>query len=399
MARPFRNSSQRRRRAIESGDDSRFDKPDLFGGMVTFQLRRLEPLVAWAVAGYTLWVTAVLGVSGAAYWAIALVAACIAGWGGMFPARVHATMLLRALLLLAGVLLLFLAPGSGGAAGPYFFGPGVVAIFYSLLLPRVLAIVVTALAVGGFGLACWLVQPVTAWSEAFPHGSFMLLASILAMVFGRSMRQSDQRAEAPMRDVRTRLYNARGFFVHGTVLLRECHRQGQPFSMALLSGSDLEDIRGLLGQKVTHDLFIQLVQKIGAVPGQGIAARIESLEFAVLLPGATADQATRLLQQRLGNPPKLEVLIDKRAVVVGLDLAVAQALDKSSTIEEIYESLHSRWANAPAHNGVRTQEARIDLDDSTQQLTRRSNNPTVPMPLTDKERRPSPAGERRRVNR
>jgi GGDEF domain-containing protein len=229
------------------------------------------------------------------------------------------------------------------------------------------------------------VQPSPGWIDILVHAGFLVLVPPLTMIFGEAMRQSDAQAESSMRDKRTLLYNETGFFVHGAALLAECHRRERPFSMVLLNGKDLRDIPGLLGRKVTNDLFAQIVQGIGAVPGEGIAARTDSVEFALLLPGVNVQGAVALVKQQLGDPPQVEVNIAGKPVVLGLDMAIAQAKDKTQSIESLYDALRLRWAERPTTANTATdapKEPMPALNDDQTQITRRQANPTVPLPLS-----------------
>lgn len=339
--------ADRRRRATDANPADASGLLGLSGGGVTFRVRRLEPLLAWVLAGCTLWVSILINPPGAHVWLLALFAAAIGGWSRMYPARRQTVLLARGMLLLAGGLLLHLVPGTGGPTGPYFFWPVVVAVFYALLLSTQWAAFLTFAALVEFALACWLAQPSPGWLNALVNAGFLMFIPPLTMVFGQSMRQSDVRAESSMRDARTLLYNETGFFVHGAVLLAECHRRERPFSMVLLSSADLQDIPGQLGRKVANDLFGQVVQGIGAVPGEGIAARTDSVEFALLLPGVTSQRAAALVRQQLGEPPKVEVKIAGKPITIGLDMAIVQARDKTQAIESLYDMLHARWAVLP----------------------------------------------------
>lgn len=312
-------------------------------------MRRLEPLVAWVVAGVTLWLNIAFNVSGLAFWLIAFFAACIGGWSRMFPARQHSTMFFRSSLLLVGILLLQISAGAGAAVGPYVLLPAVITVFYAILLPTVWAILLVVLAFIAFGTACWLTLSSLPWPAVLAYSGFLLLVSPLAMGFGRALGQSDEHTESALKDDRSQLYNEAGFFAHGAVLLAECNQRGRPFCMVLLNGADLLDVPGLLGRKVANDLFAQVVRGIAGVSGDSIAARTDAVEFGLLLPGVTADRAAALVKQQLGDPPKVTLKInardkpDAKPIVIVLDMAVAQTTDKYQTIEELYDIIHARW--------------------------------------------------------
>ncbi len=340
--------ADRRRRASDAGAVEPSGLMGLAGGGVSFRLRRLEPPLAWVIAGYTMWVNILTNPSGGSIWLLALFTACIGGWSSMYPARQQKTLLLRAVLLTLGALLLHQEPGLGGPTGPYFFWLVMLSVFYALLLNAPGAMLLMALTLGEYALACWLAQPPPSWTSALLHGALLVLMPPLAMAFGRAMRQSDARAESSLRDNRTLLYNETGFFVHGTMLLADCHKRERPFSMVLLNGSSLRDIPGRVGRKMASDLFAQVVQGIGAVPGEGIAARTDSVEFALLLPGITRERAVALVRQQLGNPPKVEVRLGDETITVDLDMVVMESRNKERSLESLYDMMHAHLTQRPA---------------------------------------------------
>lgn len=354
---------------------------------VSFRMRRLEPLVAWVVAGFTLWLNIVFNATGMAFWLIAFLAACVGGWSRMFPARQQSIMFLRAALLVLGGMLLQISAGTGGAMGPYVLLPAVVSVFYGILLSTVWAALLVVLALVSFGIACWLTLYAVPWQALLAYSGFMVLFPPLAMEFGRALRQSDEHTESALKDDRSQLYNEAGFFVHGAVLLAECHQRGRPFCMVLLNGADLLDVPGLLGRKVANDLFAQVVRGIAGVSGEGIAARTDSVEFGLLLPGVTADRAAALVKQQLGDPPKVELKVnakdkaDAKPIVIVLDMAVAQATDKFQSIEELYDELHARWVVSKETGKAVVKVPLLGPDDDRIGQRRAVASPTVPMDL------------------
>ena len=126
-----RSEGRRRTDAAES----RYGKRDARASTgVTFRLRRLEPQVAWVFAGYSLWLNIVFNATGFGFWLVVLFAACIGGWGRMFPARQQVAMFARAALLLVGAVLLQLSVGPGSAIGPYSILAPLTLVFYLFLL-------------------------------------------------------------------------------------------------------------------------------------------------------------------------------------------------------------------------------------------------------------------------
>jgi len=375
------------RRRTDVATRGHFDRDRRAPSSVTFRVRRLEPLVAWVLAGFTLWLNIVFNVTGMEFWLIAFFAACIGGWSRMFPARQQAAMFSRAVLLVVGAVLLQVTSGVGGAIGPYAFLPALTVVFYALVLAVPWAVSLVALTLLVFATACWLTLSSVPWQVVLAYAGFLLGVPPLAMQFGQALRESDENTESSMRDDRTQLYNETGFFVHGAVLLAECRQRERPFSMVLLNGADLLDVPGLLGRKVANDLFAQVVRGIAGVSGEGIAARTDAVEFALLLPGVSAERAAVLVKQQLGDPPKVEVTVDTRGkseakpIAIVLDMAIGQAKDKAESLEDLYDSLHVTWA-APKETGKTVAKVPVlGPDDDRVSGPRRVVSPTVPMSL------------------
>jgi GGDEF domain-containing protein len=340
--------ADRRRRASDVSMAEPTGLLGLTGGSVSFRVRRLEPQLAFVIAGYTVWVSVLTHPPGVMVWVLALFAACIGGWSSVYPARQQQTLLLRAVLLTLGVFLLHLEPDLGGPTGPYFFWPLMVSVFYALLLSTPGALLLIVLTIAEYALACWLVQVSPAWRDALLQMSILVLMPPLALAYGKAMRQSDARAESSLRDHRTLLYNETGFFVHGSMLLADCHKRGRPFSMVLLNGSSLRDLPGRIGRKMANDLFGQVVQGIGKVPGDGIAARTDPVEFALLLPNVTRERAVALVRQQLGNPPKVEVWMAGEKITVDLDMVVMESRNKERSLESLYDMMHTHLTQRPS---------------------------------------------------
>lgn len=310
---------------------------------VSFRMRRLEPQLAWTIAAYTVWAAIFLTPGYLAAWLVALYAAAIGGWCRMFPAHQQWLMLVRGLLLLFGAFALQVGAESGGPTGPYFIWPVMVTTVYALLLSPRWAIFLAAVALLQFVAACVLAAPLPSWRLAAAQAGMLCFFAIVAMVFGRPMRQLDVKNELAHMDRNTRLYNEAGFFAHGAELFDECRSNKRPFAMVLLNSADLNDVSDLVGKDPANRLFSQLVDHIAAAtPREGIAARTDAVEFGLALPGVTAERAAALIQQRLGEPPKVELVQKGTKVTIMLDSVIAEATPEVQSLEDMYERLRSK---------------------------------------------------------
>ena len=341
---PTHHPADRRRRASDVDAQNERSGPATLSDKVTFRVRWLEPYLAWVLAIHVLWVTVVSTAPGTSVWYVALIAACVGGWSRVYPAQTQLMLLSRAALLILATLVLQLMPGLGGPTGPFFYTLLMIGLFYALLLATPWAILVSMLTVGEFALACGLAELPPSWQTGLIQGGSLVLMLFLATTFGQSIQLADSRVESKLRDTHTLLYNETGFFVHGAMLLADCQKKSRPFSMVLLNGASLRDMPERVGRKMTNDLYNQIVQGIGKVPGEGIAARTDTVEFALLLPGVTRERAAALVRQQLGEQPKVTVMMSGKPITVTLDMAITQSNSKDRTIEALYDMMHAYLA-------------------------------------------------------
>ena len=373
--------SERRRQARRSAAERMKEQSQPLSGAVSFQLRRLEPIVGWALAAYTFWASLVLTNADGAQWLMVVFAAAMALWARQYPARIQLPLFVRAVLFLIGAQFIGMAPGSGGPMGAYFVWPCVVVVFYGLLLVRSWALCLSGLALLGYAIAAWFLRSEATWPAMANHFAFLAALAGLSAAFGETLRISGEKAESTLRDDRSHLYNETGLFVHGAQLLEESRRRGQAFCMVLLHGTDLKDISSLVGRKVANDLFMQMVKVIGMVPGNGIAARIEGAEFVLLMPGLDNKTAQAYLHQRLGNPPKVEVRIKGKAVAIVLEMVAGQADTSDHELDTLYDSLHRQLQQQSRSEGNPTLAGLLDIEIGEAPSHRRAAAPTVPMEL------------------
>lgn len=311
-------------------------------GKVSFRMRRLEPQLAWAMAAYTAWAAAWLYPTDPRIWAVAVYAAGIGWWGTQFPAHHQWLMFVRGALLLCGAFVLQVSAGSGGTAGPFFVLAVMAATVYALMLARRWAMVLGVLALLQHAAAWWLAGMGNTHLAAAQAGVLCVFPWV-ATLFGRVLREMDQQAELARMDRHSQLYNEAGFFSHGAELFQACRSRKRPFSMVLLNCADLGEVADLAGKQAANQLFTRLVAELGrATPREGIAARTDMTEFALALPGFSAEKAGALLQQCLGNPPKVELMARGNKVTVILDSLVAEATPDVPALEDFYDRMRAR---------------------------------------------------------
>ena len=361
---------------------------------ITFQDQRREVRLLWGLAALTIWVAVVLHAGQPVAWLIAALVTVAGAWAQHSPARRPAHLLIRGLVLVFAGFLLEAVPGN--ASEWNFLWPLAAVTLYSLLLPR------------GWVYALWLAGAVgfvgarLLWSAGVAWQPWLLQAGVLvvfaygAFAFADSVRETDRLVESTRRDDQSHLYNDAGFFSHGSELFDECKQQKQPFSLVLLSSADLRDLADLSGRRAANELFAQLVAKIqAATPPRGLAARTDTQEFALALPGVAAVKAAALLQLHLGTPPSIQARLKGRRIKVVLDLVAAEATVDVAALEDMYDRLRSSLKKRAGPTAATqpsdlhsTLAGMLEADPPVPQFAR----PTMPMAYGDSL--PMPVGRR-----
>lgn len=321
--------------------------------LVSFRIQRIEHRLLWAFAGFALWLAIVRYAVQPSVWLLAALAMVLAWWSHHTPPRRASQLATRAALLMA---VCFFAQSGIGAVEPggaAFALPLLLTGIYTLLLPlRWCAVLwaVASLDVAGV----WVASPLpTDWQGLMAQVGSLAAVTYVAFEYARGAGQVDLIADATRRDRSSRLYNEAGFFTHGGELFEECRKHKRPFTLVLMEAGNLRDVFELAGRKAANQVFAQLVQVIDeSTPAAGIAARTDTVEFAMALPNMNGVRAATLLYQKLGQPAKVEVTLAGSRVIVMLGMVIAEAGPEITSLEDLYDrvrpALQRRMADAEA---------------------------------------------------
>ncbi len=308
---------------------------------VSLRMRQLEQYLSLSLAALTGWMGMVAPLHNAwTVWGGVAVALGVHAWCRQFPARQPAILFARAALLLCMASLVQL---HSGAAGPFFFWTATVAAGYAILLTPRWAMAVMALALAQF-LGVSLVAGVQGWSDWLIHLGMLVAGMGLATRFAQSLQRTDRELEASLKDRETGLYNVTGLFAHGAQLLAACRRDNEPICLTVLQSPNIGEVSNILGRDAVRDLLADAVKGLLAsaqLSGLGLAARTDSGEFVLLLPGVNLERAKTLLRKQLGSPPRVVLHVRDREATVFLDNASLVAAAEHHTPESLYESVRS----------------------------------------------------------
>lgn len=310
-------------------------------GRISLTIARLEPWVSWSLAAYTAWVALFAFADLPVLWLFVLYAGVLGKWCHLFPSRSQGRMFMHGALLVCAAYLLHTHTSDrlGGPGGLFFFWTAIPVLAYAFMLKPRWGMALVALAVVEFA-ASTAMRPDAGAADIAQAGFLVLFPLALAMPFGEAMRRPDELLEQSRVDRSTGLLNREGLVTHGDVLLRECRREKSPATVAVFGCEDLLAVHSTFGRKAGHKSLALLVSKLQAVAGsRGLVARTGPAEFSVMLPGISREKALLVIARHLGNPLRLELLVNGEEVVMAPLLVVESVGPGEATIEGAYADL------------------------------------------------------------
>ncbi|MEO7129596.1 MAG: hypothetical protein ABI040_12165, partial [Rhodoferax sp.] len=109
-------------------------------------------------------------------------------------------------------------------------------------------------------------------------------------------------------DTSSGLLNEYGLIDHGRELWRYCRQKRVPATLVLLDVLDLQKIREVYHAGATAMMELKVLESVRALDvGSHVLARLSMWRFALLISGATREQALKLVEATLGHPPMIEM--------------------------------------------------------------------------------------------
>lgn len=364
-------SSAQSRHSRAAANDSAHKAPA--HAWITLTLRRLEPLVAGSIAAYTAWIALVTLAGTPGLWLAVGYAALIAKWCSVRPAHHQVEVFLRGAALVAGAWVLEsqLHVQAAGPGGLMFFWLAITVLYYAFMLRTVWAVSLIVLAMLAYVVSQWQDVGIRWEQVAAPIGFLAIFPMAVAMRFGAAMRRPDETVELSRCDPSTALYNRDGLLEHGAELLRECVAEGKAASLVMFDCTDLHELRMVYGRSISRKVMARLVRKLNAIAGErGLAARTESAEFVLLLPGLSPEKARCAVQRVLGRTACIEFDAGDSEIMMLPGVAV-RAVDPAT--DDLAVAL--AWSHAELYKARRDKELRENY------LTRERERHSRPSPL------------------
>ncbi|MGH8821114.1 MAG: GGDEF domain-containing protein [Rhodoferax sp.] len=277
-------------------------------GNVPRHIGWIEPWIGGSVACATI-LTGLVGRGLAPMlWLYAALASLLAWWRWRRPARRQTELLLRAgLLMLLGFLTqIQIVTHHNQIANVSWIA--VPLILYAILLKPRLVWALLAFCLGVYLLIiCWF-RPEATPEFLFLRAGFVFIFSAAATHMGEVMRRTDELLEERRVDTSSGLLNEYGFMDHGRELWRYCRQKRVPATLVLLDVPDLQKIREVYHAGATSMVELKVLEVVRALDvGKHVLARLSMWRFALMIAGATREQALKLVEARLGRPPVIEM--------------------------------------------------------------------------------------------
>ena len=300
----------------------------------------IEPWIGFALAASTAWLFALAFRDRPILGAYVAGALALALWAWRRPARQQSALMARGMLFaLMGLIMTWVQGGGVTNNSTGFFWISVPVIFYGLLLR-------TSYAWALLGLNVVIAFSVVMFSEGdIPLGGTLARVGLLLIFTGASirmgavLRRTDELLEARRVDASSGMLNEYGFVDYGADPWADCRRGGQPVTLVFLDMPDLGGLRSLYGARIARlavDKALHLMESLAT--GRNLVGRLGPSRFALLMPGATHEQAMQFLGDRLGHPPRIEIDENDVDLMFLVNIHAAESLTQNVSFSRFFES-------------------------------------------------------------
>ena len=252
-----------------------------------------------------------------------------------------------AALFLSAVI--YVDPNSGGSSGPFLYLMILLAMGYPLLMELPAASMFGLVLVGIYLLGLREHSNAVTKELMLLRGVLLAAITFLSSRLGAVLRSSEEIMDAMRRDSQSLAYNEHGLAYYGGRLLRSCKLKKASCTMVLLrmpidwTQDAITDIDAVFQNNIyklaLQDLAMQITQ---SAPQGSLLARTSELDWVLMVPGMTSNEAVDHLVSHFGRPLQIPygskedewfVVIAPCAVQMNTDYAsVAQMLARAQQL-------------------------------------------------------------------
>jgi diguanylate cyclase (GGDEF)-like protein len=179
------------------------------------------------------------------------------------------------------------------------------------------------------------------WQSALAYAS-VTLVFIIFFAMMRSLKAAVYRLKSENQtDALTSLRSRRNFFEMAQFEISRAARSGDPFTMAMIDLDNFKHVNDTQGHSAGDALLVAVSRCLTAGLREiDIVGRLGGDEFAVLLPGATGDHATAVLERLHSSlrtllhsfSPSVSSSIGAVFVPSGLNITVAAIIERADAV-------------------------------------------------------------------
>ncbi|MDR3453579.1 MAG: GGDEF domain-containing protein [Rhodoferax sp.] len=353
-------------------------------GNVPRHIGWIEPWIGGSVACATA-LTALIGDGQAPMlWLFAALAALLAWWSWRRPARRQTELAVRAALLMVLGFLTLIQIETHQERAANVNWVVVPLILYAILLKPRFVWGLLGFCLGFYLLMLYWFHPVATPEFLFLRAGFVFIFSAAATHMGEVMRRTDELLEERRVDTSSGLLNEYGFMDHGAELWRHCHQKRVPATLVFLDVPDLLKIREVYHAGATGMVEAIVLQAVDALDvGKHVLARLGMWRFALLMSGTTREQAVKLVEGRLGQPPVIKIDEGPMNVTFLVDVHAVESRRQDMAFADFYKTeLAVLDAQAGRVRAVGSKPAASATFTAGRPAGKTSERADVPLPVT-----------------
>lgn len=169
---------------------------------------------------------------------------------------------------------------------------------------------------------------------------FKELSQWIARCLGASRPSQAHAAVRGYLDGSTGLYNQAGLLDYGAAMLRAARTERRPLAMVILDFSDLPEVQGIYGNRISRKVLARVTGKLVAAAGRkGLAARTGKAQFALLLPGIGREKAQLAIQKAMGTPCRIEFDAGDSEIVLVPEVLADCISPDCDSVAQLYRGL------------------------------------------------------------
>ena len=266
------------------------------------------------------------------------------------PARTKSQWLWGAAAALSLAALIYLDPNSGGSSGPFLYLMILLAMGYPLLMELPAASVFGLVLVGIYFLGLARSGYAAPRELLLLRGVLLVGITFLSSRIGAVLRGSEEIMDAMRRDSQSLAYNEHGLAYYGSRLIRSCTFNNSPCTLVLLRmpmdwTQDVMSGVDAVQKKDIHTLALQdIAANIAQLAPQGsLLARTAELDWALVVPGMTSNEAVSHLVSRFGRPLQIPYGLKEDEWFVAITPCAVQMSDEYRSLAQLLVRAQQVW--------------------------------------------------------